>query len=78
MLHGDLVGATHHNVLAFVIVPVMAFFLLRRVLTLWGVETRGLTIPAWSRWALPAALLVFTVFRNIPNQPLYYFNSFSA
>lgn len=78
LLHGDLVGAMHHNVLALIIVPVMAFFLVRAVLKFWDVELPDLRWPTWSRWALPAFLLAFTVLRNIPNQPLYYFNSFSA
>jgi hypothetical protein len=78
MLHGDIVGAVSHNVLAVVMVPLMAYLLLRWVLGLWGYQLPTLKLPRWTAWAIPIFVLAFTVLRNIPNQPFYWFNSFSA
>lgn len=75
MLHGDLMGAIHHNILALIIVPLMLYLLVRWVLSLYGKELPRVRVPYWARWAIPVAVLAFAVVRNIPGQPLYFFNS---
>jgi len=75
MLHGDIVGALGHNILALVIVPAMAYFLFRWVLSLFGKDLPKAPSRPFMAWAVPLFVLVFTVVRNIPNTPFYYFNS---
>ncbi len=75
LVHGDIVGALHHNVVAFVIIPVIAYMIVRWVFGLWGRELPAMRLPRWSGWAIPVAMIVFSIVRNIPNTPFYALNS---
>lgn len=75
LVHGDIVGALSHNLLAFIIIPVFAYVMLRWVLLQFGKELPPIRSPRVIKWAVPIALLAFTIVRNIPNQPLYWLNS---
>lgn len=75
LVHGDLAGVIDHNLLAVVILPLIAYLITRWVLGLFGKELPQFRLPHWSRYLIPAAVLLFTVVRNIPSSPLYYFNS---
>ncbi len=78
MVHGDIAGVIDHNILALVIVPLIAYLITRWVLGLFGKQLPALRLPPWSRYVIPVVVIAFTVVRNIPNTPLYYFNSASA
>jgi hypothetical protein len=75
LVHGDIAGVLDHNVLALVIVPLIAYLIARWVLGLFGKELPQLRLPYWSRYLIPVAVVAFTVMRNIPATPLYYLNS---
>lgn len=75
MLHGDFHSAIDHNVLAVILVPLMAYMLVRWMLAQFDIELPRIPWPRWTSWALPIALLLFTVLRAIPNTPFAYFNS---
>jgi hypothetical protein len=77
LVHGDIAGAIDHNVLALVVVPLVAYLIVRWVASLWGKDLPELRLPAWSRWVIPVGVIAFTVLRNIPG-PFYYFNSATA
>jgi len=78
LVHGDLRGAIDHNIIAVVLVPMMAYMLLRWTLGQFGKELPAIPWPRWTSWALPLGLVLFTIVRNIPGTPLYYFNSATA
>jgi hypothetical protein len=75
LLHGDILGAADHNVLALVLLPLMAYMFVR-----WFLAQFDITIPTlrWPRpfvWITPIVLVVFTVARNIRVTGLWWFNS---
>ncbi len=78
MVHGDIAGALHHNALAFVIVPVLAYVVIRWVFGLWGKDLPSISLPRWAAWAVPIGMLVFSIVRNIPNTPFFLLNSGSV
>jgi len=75
LLHGDLRSAIDHNALAVLLLPIVAYVLVRWVLGYAGIRLPELRLPGWVAWAAPIALVVFTVVRNIPGTPLYGLNS---
>lgn len=75
LLHGDIAGAIDHNVFAFVLLPIMAYIVLRWVIGQFGRELPSFPTPSFVRWAAPLALVLFTVVRNIPNTPFYFLAS---
>lgn len=75
LLHGDLLGAADHNILALVLLPIMAYMFGR-----WFLAQFDITIPKlnWPRsfvWITPVVLVAFTVARNLPVPGLSWFNS---
>ena len=75
LLHGDLIGAADHNIIALILLPIMAYMFVR-----WVLEQFDVTIPTvrWPRaftWITPLVLVVFTVARNIPVPGLAWLNS---
>jgi hypothetical protein len=75
LLHGDVAGAADHNILVFIVLPLMAYLMARFVLARFDVK---LPVPRMTRgmaWGLVAVTLLFSVVRNIPGWPLYYLNS---
>lgn len=75
LLHGDLRTALDHNALVVLLLPIVAYAVVRWVLRYAGVELPALRLPSWMAWAIPVAMVVFTVVRNIPGTPLYALNS---
>jgi hypothetical protein len=75
LVHGDIAGVLDHNVLALVIVPLIAYLITRWVLGLFGKELPQFRLPYWTRYAIPIGVLAFSIVRNIPSTPLYYLNS---
>jgi hypothetical protein len=78
LLHGNLAGALHHNALLAIILPALAYLLFR-----WSAQAIGRDLPDLpSNRTLTVALglfvLAFTIMRNIPGTPLYWFNSSGA
>jgi hypothetical protein len=64
LLHGDILGAIDHNVLAvLVILPLLAWFAVRATRTLWRGEP---VVWPTTRWWFIALLVAFTVVRNLP------------
>jgi hypothetical protein len=74
LLHGDVVGAVDHNILALVVVPVLLYLTLRFVLRRFEISMPVPRMKPWMAWATAAFLLAFSVARNIEG-PLHYFNS---
>ena len=75
LLHGDILGAADHNVLALVLLPLMAIMFVRWVLVQFGMDIPRLTWPRAFAWLTPAVVIAFTVARNIPVQGLSWFGS---
>ncbi len=75
LLHGDLVGAADHNLLALVLLPIMAYMFGRWVLAQFDITVPTIRWPRVFAWLAPAVLIVFTVARNIPVEGLHWFNS---
>lgn len=75
LLHGDVLGAADHNVLALVLLPIMAFMFARWVLGQFEITLPTITWPRAFVWITPVVLLAFTVVRNIPVPGLSWFNS---
>jgi len=75
LLHGDIAGAADHNVLALVLLPVMAYMFARWVLAQFDVTVPRVNWPRAFVWITPAVLIVFTVARNIPVPGLQWLNS---
>jgi len=64
LLHGNLLGALHDNVMAVLAVPFFAYAAVRK-------EPLSLIHPYWI-WGLFYTLVVFTILRNIPAAPFTY------
>ncbi|CAN5756005.1 hypothetical protein BH24ACT4_BH24ACT4_23620 [soil metagenome] len=79
LTRGDIFGALDHNVWVTVGVPIAAVLWLFWLLRTLGVHDRRLPkVPSAVWWSLGAALLVFTVVRNIPGVAAFeYLNSFT-
>jgi hypothetical protein len=75
LLHGDIAGAFGHNAFAAIIVPVMAYLILRWVFQQFDISLPAIRLPRWSAVAIPLVILAFTVARNISWGPFWYFNS---
>jgi hypothetical protein len=75
LLHGDIGGALNHNVLAVIIVPVLAYMIVRWMFQLFDRQLPAIRLPRWSAVAIPVVILAFTVVRNIPWGPFVYLNS---
>jgi hypothetical protein len=75
LLHGDVAGAADHNVLVFLVLPVLAYLVTRFVLARFDVELPAVRMTRSLAWAMVAVTLVFSLVRNIPGWPLYYLNS---
>jgi hypothetical protein len=78
LLHGDLAGAADHNILVFLIVPVMLYLLARYVLNLFDVQLPAPRMNRAMAWGLVVALLAFTVLRNTSIAPFAYLGSAAA
>jgi hypothetical protein len=65
MLHGDIGAAVDHNVLALVIVPVLAYLLVRWMAGQFGKQLPAIRLPSWGSWAVPAFMLAFTILRSV-------------
>jgi hypothetical protein len=69
LAHGDIAGAFDHNALFVIQVPVIIFFLGRNVWQAWTGRPAKPLPPLVTRWvfvAFTAAILVFTIVRNLP------------
>lgn len=75
LLHGDILGALDHNLLAFIILPVMLYALLRYVMAQFDRPLPPIPTRRFMAWAVPVFVLVFTVVRNIPVGPFAYLGS---
>jgi hypothetical protein len=75
LLQGDIVGAASHNLLAFVLLPVLAYLLVRQLLLMFGRELPPLPSVRYLGWSLAIVALVFTVARNIPGTPLTWLDA---
>jgi hypothetical protein len=75
LLHGDIMGALDHNVLALIIVPFMLYGLLRLVLGQFDKQLPPIPTRRFMSWAVPVFVLVFTIVRNIPVGPFAYLGS---
>jgi hypothetical protein len=75
LLHGDILGAADHNILALVLLPIMAYMFARWVLAAFDVTIPTISWPRAFMWITPVMLVVFTVARNIPITGLHWFNS---
>lgn len=75
LLHGDVVGAVDHSLLAVVMVPIMAYFLLRWLLGYAGIDLPKFRVPRWVAWTTPILVLAFSIVRNFEGTPFYFLNS---
>ena len=75
LLHGDIMGAVDHNILALVLLPLMLYALLRVVMAQFDRTLPPVPTRPFVRWFVPLAVLVFTVVRNIPVGPFAYLGS---
>jgi hypothetical protein len=66
LLHGDVLGAADHNILALVLLPIMAFMFIRWVLAQFDITVPTIHWPRAFVWITPLVLVVFTVARNVP------------
>lgn len=67
LLHGDLAGALARNPLAVLAVPYLVLAFVTFVMRSTGRPApRSTSLPAWVIWLLLAAVLAFTVLRNLP------------
>ena len=70
LVHGNLLGALDYNPFFVLALPFLAYVLLAR-----GLGALGRPLPTWrlsgrATWALFAAIMAFTVLRNLPYAPL--------
>jgi hypothetical protein len=75
LLHGDIIGAADHNVLALILLPIMAFMFARWVLTQFDLTVPKIRWPRPFVWITPLVLVAFTVGRNLPVAGLSWLNS---
>jgi hypothetical protein len=75
LLHGDILGAADHNILALVLLPIMAYMFVRWVLRQFDVELPTISWPRAFVWITPLVLVLFTIGRNISIPGLYWLNS---
>jgi hypothetical protein len=75
LLHGDIVGAADHNLLALILLPVMAFLFLRWVLAQFDITIPTIRCPHAFTWITPSVLIAFTIARNINVPGLHWLNS---
>ena len=75
IFRGDILGAADHNVLALVLLPVMAYMFVRWVLLQFEVTLPRVSWPRAFMWITPVVLVLFTVARNIPVPGLHWLNS---
>jgi hypothetical protein len=75
LLHGDFATAADRNPLVFVVVPLVLYLAVGVALDQFGIKLPAPKANRWTAFAVVAFLLVFTIVRNIPGQPLYYLNS---
>lgn len=78
LLHGNVAQALQHNALLVVVLPLMAYGILRWSLSQFGHELPSVPHRRWLTVSLGIFLVVFTVVRNIPGTPMYWFNSAAA
>ncbi|MFD1319952.1 DUF2752 domain-containing protein [Micromonospora sonneratiae] len=76
LLHGDLVQAARHHLLALVAVPFLAYAGIRWFAAVWlGRALPALRLPAWAYATYIAAFLLYsTVLRNLPWAPFTWFD----
>ena len=67
LVHGDVVGALHDNAVFVLMLPAIVGLLGTEILL---PPERRPFIPAWAIWTLFAALVTFTVARNVPVYPM--------
>jgi len=75
LLHGNVGQALHHNALLVVVLPFLAYLLVRWSMRQFGHELPDIPSRRWLTVSLGIFLVVFTVVRNIPGTPMYWFNS---
>ena len=75
LLHGDIIGAADHNVLALILLPIMAFMFARWVLIQFDITVPTFRWPRPFVWITPVVLVAFTVGRNLPVAGLSWLNS---
>ncbi len=75
LLHGNIGQALQHNALLVVVLPFMAYMLVRWSMQQFGHELPDIPSRRWLTVSLGIFLVVFTVVRNIPGTPMYWFNS---
>lgn len=75
LLHGDLAGAADHNVIVFLVAPVMAYMLVAYALSQFDVHLPIPRLRPWMSWIVILGLIGFSVVRNIPVSPFTYLRS---
>jgi Protein of unknown function (DUF2752) len=75
LLHGDVAGAADHNIIVFLVSPLVLYLAVRFALDQFGVRLPALRARPWMGWAAIVFLVVFSVVRNLPFAPFHYLNS---
>jgi hypothetical protein len=75
LLHGDIGGAADHNIIVFPAVVLTLYIAVRFALQQFDITLPAPRLRPWMGYVALVFLLVFTVARNIPNTPFWYFNS---
>jgi hypothetical protein len=75
LLHGDVVGAADHNILIFIVAPLIIYLVARFALGQFGVRLPAPRVRPWMAWGAASFMLVFAIVRNIPGTPLHYLRS---
>ena len=70
LLHGHLGAAFRFNPLLILSLPVCGWFLSVWAFKKWKGRPVSVALPIQWLWLLAAAILVFTVWRNVPGSPL--------
>jgi hypothetical protein len=70
LLHGDLAQAAAYNVLAVVLLPLLALFLYWSAWRSWRRQPMPTwNSPRWATWLIVAFIAVFGIVRNLPLYP---------
>jgi hypothetical protein len=76
LLHGDLVQAARHHLVALLAVPVLGYMFLRWAARVWWrLALPTVRLPGWALLAYAVAWLAYsTLLRNLPWAPLAWFD----
>ena len=70
-LHGEFRQAFAYNQIAIVVIPLVAFALIRSVWSwVWNLPIRNeRRLPVWCGWLLIVVMILYAVLRNLPGYP---------